>query len=384
MLGFGIEFCEQAKENAKTEDEKAFNSLIKFIFEAAQDSISNSRNLSITHIKSKKIKKNFYNIFANTNEKINNQYGNNYYLPLHSVVKRFKKLFRELLEAEGYHELVQNFIFDFSMRIEEKADHNNNHVLKQRSYIKNKKQLTEHLQHTYAMIYECNPADKKYLAEYYVENNAVVTDINETWDKKDEYFSEYVNQDSEGLGAINVVLKSIYKIDKHHHHDKNNRYTIVAAPFGIGKTSLAVYIASTLASKYLDTMGLINNNNGDIDDTDTDIHGNSCDNSSVDYIPVFIALKDVSESGRHIERKLQSIFLGQQQAKRKNILLICDGLDEYNFEKTKLKRILNNLSKKYNYPNIHFLITTRLDTEIQQIYPHLKNYIRLLPFNVTC
>jgi hypothetical protein len=33
--------------------------------------------------------------------------------------------------------------------------------------------------------------------------------------------------------------------------DEDNRYTIVAAPFGIGKTSLAIYIALTLASEYL-------------------------------------------------------------------------------------------------------------------------------------
>jgi hypothetical protein len=80
------------------------------------------------------------------------------------------------LEAEGHHNLVQKFMFDFSIRIEEKSDHeDNNSILRQWSdFIKHKKRLTEHLQRTAAMVYKYNPIDKKYLAEYYVENNEVV------------------------------------------------------------------------------------------------------------------------------------------------------------------------------------------------------------------
>jgi hypothetical protein len=45
--------------------------------------------------------------------------------------------------------------------------------------------------------------------------------------------------------------------------------------------------------------------------------------------PVFVSLKDVNDDTQNqIERLLQSISPGQE-AKKRNILLICDGLDEY-------------------------------------------------------
>jgi predicted NACHT family NTPase len=48
----------------------------------------------------------------------------------------------------------------------------------------------------------------------------------------------------------------------------NNQYTIVGAPFGIGKTSLSKFIASIYAERYLD---------------DPDLEDN--------YIPIFAPLK---------------------------------------------------------------------------------------------
>src|SRR6476646_4619189 len=154
---------------------------------------------------------------------------------------------------------------------------------------------------------------------------------------------------------------------KESYEEEENRYTVVAAPFGIGKTSLATYIASTLASRYLE---------GDSLDIDDDNDGDS----SQDYIPVFISLKDSDdESGKYIENKLQSISTGKEAKKRK-ILLICDGLDEYNYEEIKLKRALDDLCTEDKYPNIKFLITTRLEAGMQKLHTGLKDYIRLLPF----
>ncbi len=369
MISLGLKLYEQAKEKAKTEDEKVFSSLIKFTFECAQDTLSSAKNISI-NIKSKKIQENLYNIFITTKERLDNQYWNNYYLPSHPLIREFKKLFRELLETEGHRDLVQNFMFDFSMRIEEKADNDDNLVFRQWSdYMRRKKKLTEHLQQTSALVYKYNPIDKKYLAEYYVENNAVVANIFETWDKEDTYFSEYIDKDSEELRAINVVLKSINERAEQDEDEEDTRYTVVAAPFGIGKTSLATYIAATCASRYLEGEDLIH-------DDYSDDYG-----SSGDYIPVFISLKIVNdESGDHIERKLQSISIGQE-AKKRNILLICDGLDEYRFEEIKLKQALDGLATEDKYPNIKFLITTRLEAGVQKLHTGLKSYIRLLPFN---
>jgi deoxyadenosine/deoxycytidine kinase len=71
------------------------------------------------------------------------------------------------------------------------------------------------------------------------------------------------------MKASRVVMRSIER--------GKSRYTIVAAPFGIGKTSLAVNLASIYASNYLDV--LTNDNN---------------------YIPVFIRPKDLSVEGESL------------------------------------------------------------------------------------
>ncbi len=363
MISLGLRLYERSKEKAKTEDEKAFSSLIKFTFECAQATLSNTKNISIKNIKSKEIRNSLFNIFVNTKQE--DQYWISYYLPSTPLIREFKKLFREILEEEGRRDLVQDFMFDFNMHIEEKADHGDNDIFKQWfEHLKRKKKLIEHLLYTSTMIYKCIPVDNKYLDEYYVENNAVVAAI-ETWDKEDIEFSEYIDKDSEELKASNVVINSVNK--RIMYGEDNNRYTIVAAPFGIGKTSLSTYIAATCASQYLEGKDLFN------DDSSND--------SSGGYIPVFVSLKDVNDDAQnHIERLLQPISPGQE-AKKRNILLICDGLDEYRFEEIKLKQALDYLSTEDKYPNIKFLITTRLEAGMQKLHTGLKNYIRLLPFN---
>lgn len=249
MISLGLKLYQQASEKAKTEDEKAFSSLIKFTFECAQATLSNTKDISIKNIKSNEIQHSLFSIFVNTKQE--DIYWTNYYLPSHPIVREFKKLFRELLESEGYRNLVKNFMFDFSMRIEEKADQGDNGIFRQWSeHMERKKKLTEHLLYTSTMTYKCNPIDNRYLAEYYVENNAVAAAIYDTWDKDDEYFSEYIDKDSDKLKSSNVVMESINK--RVRYGEENSRYTIVAAPFGIGKTSLSTYIAETYASNYLE------------------------------------------------------------------------------------------------------------------------------------
>jgi hypothetical protein len=69
----------------------------------------------------------------------------------------------------------------------------------------------------------------------------VVAYIFETWDNVDAYFLEYIDNDSKELRAINVMLKSINERAEQDEDEEDNRYTVVTAPFGIEKTSLAIY-----------------------------------------------------------------------------------------------------------------------------------------------
>jgi hypothetical protein len=72
----------------------------------------------------------------------------------------------------------------------------------------------------------------------------VVAYIFETWDNVDAYFLEYIDNDSKELRAINVMLKSINERAEQDEDEEDNRYTVVAAPFGIEKTSSAIYCSN--------------------------------------------------------------------------------------------------------------------------------------------
>src|SRR5215467_6339650 len=133
----------------------------------------------------------------------------------------------------------------------------------------------------------------------------------------------------------------------------------VGAPFGIGKTSLAKYLTSVIATNYLE-------------DPDNEYN----------YIPIFVPLKgkltNIDEDQNSLDDKIRWIA-GEGEGKQKKILIICDGLDEYGEDE--LEDILVYFHDKRNdFPNIKVIITTRLKAGLPQKL-HISSYIRLLPFN---
>jgi uncharacterized protein YjbI with pentapeptide repeats len=158
------------------------------------------------------------------------------------------------------------------------------------------------------------------------------------------------------LPASKVVMDSV--------KNSINPYTLVGATFGIGKTSLSIDIASVYAQQYLD---------------DPDREDN--------YIPVFAPLKDsldnINEKGESLEDVLGLIApAASGEARKKKIVVLCDGLDEYGSNIQELKKRLDILKKQDKYPNTKFVITTRLEANIpEDLKIGLKTYIRLLPFS---
>src|SRR5215813_3161152 len=118
----------------------------------------------------------------------------------------------------------------------------------------------------------------------------------------------------------------------------------VGAPFGIGKTSLAKYLTSVIATNYL----------GGPD-------------NEYNYIPIFVPLKgkltNIDEDQNSLDDKLRWIA-GEGEGKKKKMLIICDGLDEYGEDESKLKDILGEKHK--DLPNIKVIITTRLEAGLPQ------------------
>jgi hypothetical protein len=209
------------------------------------------------------------------------------------------------------------------------------------------KDLILHLEYSRSLIYKTDSIDQKSLGEYYVENNALLIDV-KSWEKEDDYFRKekgYVGHESKASDFVFSFLK------------EKPWYTVIGAPFGIGKTSLAIYLTSTIARKYLEDP-----------------------NNEYNYIPIFVPLKgkleNIDEDQNSLDDKLR-LIAGEGGEKRK-ILVICDGLDEYGKDETELK---NNLGKKRtNLTNMKIIITTRLEAGLPQKLD-ISFYIRLLPFN---
>jgi hypothetical protein len=348
LFSIGIDVYSKVKNDLKTADERAYASLIQIAFESAKESISTDSNgiLVKSDVTNENTKRELFETFIKTEEEEWNSY-----LPDHPVIKRFRGIICKLLRYSQYDLSVGDFVFNFNTTLEEKADKNQNiePFRKRILHIDRKKNLIKHLEYSRSLIYKPNPVDKRYLEEYYVENNATIIPADH-WDATDDYFLEDLKH--KGFRAGKLIVDYV----------RGKRYLIVAAPFGMGKTSLSIYITSTLASKYLEDI-----NNGELDES---------------FIPVFVPLKGklriIDETENSLDDVLRSIAPGEEGKKRK-ILLICDGLDEYGDDVNALIKFLDD-NLRSEYPNMKFIITTRPEAGFPEKL-QIQSYIRLFPFN---
>jgi len=88
----------------------------------------------------------------------------------------------DILRTGRYSNLVRDFIFKFNITLEEKVDNDPDIKPFKRWYtlVERTKDLMRHLEYSRSLIYKIDPIDQKSLEEYYVENNAVMTDL-KTW-----------------------------------------------------------------------------------------------------------------------------------------------------------------------------------------------------------
>jgi hypothetical protein len=164
--------------------------------------------------------------------------------------------FQQVLEFEGHSNLVRDFILDFNKHLEDEMDSDQDlAAFKERiDDIERKSNLLNHLDYTGTLIYNVNEIDqKKCLVDYYTENYALKADIFDEWDKADsDYLSDIDSENGDLRPASTVVMDSV--------KNSENPYTLVGAPFGIGKTSLSFHLSSVLCTKVraTDTSGNTN------------------------------------------------------------------------------------------------------------------------------
>ena len=343
----GLELYEKVKDELRTDEGRAFSSFYKMAFESAKKSIP-ANTVPIRDVNGRDTKQELFQIFTNINE-----VKWNGYLPDHPTIKKFRTLICDILRRAQDNtlipkddDLIPNFIINFDITLEQEVDTDPDIRPFKEWYrvVEGTKNLRRHLQDSRLLFDRTNSIDQKPLKKYYVENNAVLLTDLETWEKEEE---NYGLNERKATDFISDFLK------------EKPWYTVIGAPFGIGKTSFAIYLTSYFASKYLE---------------DPD--------NQYNYIPIFVPkgkLTNIDEHQSSLDDKLRSIA-GEGEGKKKKILIICDELDEYGDNESKLTMFRKKHSD--DHPNIKVIITTRLKAGLlgpQKL--DVSSYIRLLPFN---
>lgn len=343
----GLELYEKLKDELRTDEGRAFSSFYKMAFESAKKSIP-ANTVPIRDVNGRDTKQELFQIFTNINE-----VKWNGYLPDHPTIKKFRTLICDILRRAQDNtlipkddDLIPNFIINFDITLEQEVDTDPDIRPFKEWYrvVEGTKNLRRHLQDSRLLFDRTNSIDQKPLKKYYVENNAVLLTDLETWEKEEE---NYGLNERKATDFISDFLK------------EKPWYTVIGAPFGIGKTSFAIYLTSYFASKYLE---------------DPD--------NQYNYIPIFVPkgkLTNIDEHQSSLDDKLRSIA-GEGEGKKKKILIICDELDEYGDNESKLTMFRKKHSD--DHPNIKVIITTRLKAGLlgpQKL--DVSSYIRLLPFN---
>ncbi len=371
LVGIGLELYHQYRENMKTDEEKAFDSLFDIVFTSTQELLKeiakkylNGSEITLDEtIDRKELLETLYKTFEESIPE-----GSSI-SQLPSVVK-FRSIIRIQLERSSIEEKGKEFflrMFDIVITKKSQKSESLGKFYDYREIHQQYNAQTEYLDYLKRTGF-VGSLEKKLLPAFYIQHNATIADL-ESWTAKDDdfyndskYTIEKVEDYNDGKYTIEKVEEIIERFLK-----KRNRLLVIGASFGIGKTSLGRMIAAKYARNFPD-------NN--------------------DYLPVFVSIKE----GHGLNNVYEELNLDElldeiinlrgadEEAKRRKILLILDGLDEYSDNDEEIKKFVNEkIKKEYfsTYPNLKCIVTTRLTIGMPSNLglPEFGTYVRLLPFN---
>jgi hypothetical protein len=365
LIGIGLELYGKYQDSKKSPEQKAFASLLEFVFQITTDLLKDVREKEAERT-GLSLKYNWNTMHEELLKPFEENSDWNSYLPDHPAVQEFKSRIVNYLREQGYDNTrVNDFVFRFDLYVENNAG--TDPILKEfneySKILQQYKDLVLYLKYVEDRKDYALGLDRKTLGEYYVNHQAVFTKVGDTARLADDEVRKRY------LTNVNYVDKLIEEelLDQ----DRNRWYIVVGASFGIGKTSMARIIASRYGSNYLDkTEGLTIN-------------------KTKNYIPILVFLKDglrVEYGQYSLSNLFEKIIAPQDNRGSSNrmILLILDALDEYS-ENVPLMDQLDNLHSKY--PNIKVIITTSLEKlEADLLLKHkieTDTYLRLLQFTKT-
>jgi NACHT domain len=357
-----VDAAAKAHDNLKSEGEKAYALLLKYLNKSINESLKDMEYLK----QSKNFdKKDLFRILESFREASRSDFDSHMStidwtsnLLNYAVVNDIRSNIEILLTKKNYNkDIINNFMTRFNSEIENKTNIDED-IKRFRQWWRKEQQnkdLVKYLEYTenikkYATKFDNTPLDK-----YYVhEQEGLLTKVEDTWGLGDEDIRKKYSNDI--INAKQIINEEIHK----------QPYIVIGASFGSGKTSMARMIASEYASICL-VKGYHN------------------------YIPILVFLKGVDlrveYEGLSLDNLLQFVVAPKlnPEASTRKILLILDGLDEYGSSTNTENqlRLIDKLDElKSNYPNIKAIITTRLEDKILENQGiNIDTYVRLLLFS---
>ncbi len=204
-------------------------------------------------------------------------------------------------------------------------------------------ELADYLQYVANEFTKPRSIDGKSLSDYYVEPIVRLMDV-KTWNTP----SDQLWYEGEEWDVTKFLTGR-----------RENWYTVIGAPFGSGKTTYVLYLAWKMSMSLL-----------------------KGENAYGGYIPVFVrlrGLRSLEDGNIYYQENLDSVLrliTGGDTSRR--ILLILDGLDEFEGDLRDLLREIREYRSKYM--NMKVLFTTRLKSGLPNELM-INKYARIMPFN---
>ncbi len=220
--------------------------LIRIMVESAKDSIPYSvSNFKIDEIFSKESNSEEFEdiVLELFDSRDNTDEGMIDYLPYHPVFIRFGNLLKDAINSYNQkyeaniniQKLLTEFNSNLLIKLEEEKSRNNDlrNLLQKWKVNADFHKLSHYLTNARKMFLEQYEIDGKSLSEYYVENQAYIVE-KKSWEREEE----------------NIKRKQAWNLDSFLASDES--LAIIAAPFGIGKSSLAKKMAHDCAAQFIE------------------------------------------------------------------------------------------------------------------------------------
>ena len=357
LIKLTVILIDEANNHFVKIEKKAFSELLSIMTKSIEFNFSKPTG----EIKIKDIEKNAEFIDSLFSVFINDKWNSRLFSADNIVVGRFIDKIVEILEENKLSKSeISTFKETFKLNFTSKLAENKKGILfdflQYNQILNQAEDLTNYLHFAQGLVFTENKMDNKFLYEYYIPNKTYLVDV-QYWDQKND-------EDVPRTNEWNIFEYLSPNKNTSTNYPKDY-FIVIGANFGIGKSSFAKYMASEIAERYL--------------------------KSKMTHIPIYVSLKNATVENGTLQynnvwghedlNDVLNIITSNREQRNKDIVCFMDGLDEIT-DVTLFYKSIRDYHKQSNFPNMKFIITTRLESQYPEYLQITESrYVRLFSFS---